>query len=58
MPRVTAAGDHRIAMAMAVASLISGPLELDDPHCVSKSFPTFWAVWDGLIGATGKEPVT
>ena len=55
MPRVTAAGDHRIAMAMAVAALISGPLELDDPHCVSKSFPTFWAVWGRLLGAPGNE---
>jgi len=57
MPRVTAAGDHRIAMAMAVAALVSGPLELDDPNCVSKSFPTFWAVWGRLLGATWeKEP--
>jgi len=55
MPKMTAAGDHRIAMAMAVAALISGPLELDDPHCVSKSFPTFWAVWDHLIGTAGEE---
>ena len=55
MPRVTAAGDHRIAMAMAVAALISGPLELDDPHCVSKSFPTFWMVWDRLLGAPADE---
>ena len=54
-PRVTAAGDHRVAMAMAVAALVSGPLELDDPHCVSKSFPTFWEVWDRLLGAPGDE---
>jgi 3-phosphoshikimate 1-carboxyvinyltransferase len=59
MQRVTAAGDHRIAMAMAVASLISGPLKLDDPSCVSKSFPTFWAVWGRLLGAPlEKEPAT
>ena len=55
MTRVTAAGDHRIAMAMALAALISGPIELDDPHCVSKSFPTFWAVWNQLQGGPGKE---
>jgi 5-enolpyruvylshikimate-3-phosphate synthase len=42
-------------MAMAVAALISGPLELDDPHCVSKSFPTFWMVWDRLLGAPADE---
>ncbi len=59
IPGVTAAGDHRIAMAMAVAALISGPFELDDPHCVSKSFPTFWAVWGRLLAGPGdEEPFT
>jgi len=59
MPRVTAAGDHRIAMAMAVAALASGPLELDDSQCVSKSFPTFWSVWDRLLGRMeDEEPPT
>ncbi len=47
-PAVTAAGDHRIAMAMAVAALAAGPLDLDDPSCVGKSFPGFWAMWDTL----------
>ena len=49
--RVTAAGDHRIAMAMAVAALVVGDVELDDADCVSKSFPGFWKMWDGLIAA-------
>ena len=48
-PRVTAAGDHRIAMAMAVAALAAGPLELDEADCVSKSFPRFWVFWEHLI---------
>jgi len=54
-PRVTAAGDHRIAMAMAVAALAAGPLELDDADCVSKSFPGFWSIWGDLtaLGAGG-----
>ena len=43
---VRAAGDHRIAMAMAVAALATGPLELDDASCVGKSFPDFWKQWD------------
>jgi len=47
-PAVTAAGDHRIAMAMAVAALAAGPLDLDDPSCVGKSYPGFWAMWDTL----------
>jgi 3-phosphoshikimate 1-carboxyvinyltransferase len=46
---MTAADDHRIAMAMAVASLVTGRLVLDDGDCVSKSFPGFWAMWDGLV---------
>ena len=49
-PKVTAAGDHRVAMAMAVASLAVGPLEIDDGDCVSKSFPGFWDVWENLCG--------
>ena len=52
---VTAAGDHRIAMAMALAALVSGPVELDDPQCVSKSFPTFWTVWKKLLSGPGNE---
>ncbi len=54
-PRVTAAGDHRIAMAMALAALVSGPLELDDADCVSKSFPGFWGLWEDLtaVGVGG-----
>jgi 3-phosphoshikimate 1-carboxyvinyltransferase len=47
--RVTAADDHRVAMAMAVAALATGELELDDERCVGKSFPEFWNMWDDLI---------
>lgn len=50
---VTAAGDHRIAMAMAVAALAAGPLELDEPDCVGKSFPRFWMVWEQLLSNRG-----
>lgn len=42
---VTAANDHRIAMAMAVAALRAGPLRLDDGACVTKSYPDFWRDW-------------
>jgi 3-phosphoshikimate 1-carboxyvinyltransferase len=48
-PQLTAANDHRIAMAAAVAALAVGPLELDDPDCVTKSFPRFWEAWDRLL---------
>ena len=41
--RVQTFGDHRIAMAFAVAGLIATqPVELDDPSCVSVSFPEFF----------------
>jgi 3-phosphoshikimate 1-carboxyvinyltransferase len=37
-------GDHRIAMAMAVAAWtgIATSVELDDPACVAVSYPSFW----------------
>ncbi len=41
--RVQTFGDHRIAMAFAVAGLIATqPVELDHPSCVSVSFPDFF----------------
>jgi 3-phosphoshikimate 1-carboxyvinyltransferase len=52
---VEAADDHRIAMAMAVAALACGPLELDDPDCVQKSFPDFWKNWSELVGGDQDE---
>jgi 3-phosphoshikimate 1-carboxyvinyltransferase len=45
---VVAEGDHRIAMAMAVAALGGGALALDDGSCVGKSFPDFWDMWARL----------
>jgi len=47
---VTAAGDHRVAMAMAVAALRAGPVHLDDAGCVGKSFPGFWQEWEKVTG--------
>ncbi|MEN8163641.1 MAG: 3-phosphoshikimate 1-carboxyvinyltransferase [Acidobacteriota bacterium] len=46
---VRAADDHRVAMAMAVTALDAGPLELDAPSCVAKSFPEFWDRWSDLL---------
>lgn len=41
--RIETFGDHRIAMAFAVAGLISdGPVTLDDPSCAAISFPEFY----------------
>ena len=42
--RVTTAGDHRVAMAMAVAAWVglAESVTLDDPGCVAISYPSFW----------------
>jgi 3-phosphoshikimate 1-carboxyvinyltransferase len=38
-------GDHRTAMAMTIAAMAAdGPSRLDDPDCVTKSFPQFFDV--------------
>jgi 3-phosphoshikimate 1-carboxyvinyltransferase len=43
--RITTHGDHRIAMALAVAGWtgIARSVELDDLDCVAVSYPTFWS---------------
>jgi len=40
--RIETYDDHRIAMAFAVLGLKAGPLEIENPQCVAKSFPDFW----------------
>jgi 3-phosphoshikimate 1-carboxyvinyltransferase len=43
--RIATHGDHRIAIAFAVAALagVASAVELDDPDCVAVSYPGFWA---------------
>ncbi|HPC81898.1 MAG TPA: 3-phosphoshikimate 1-carboxyvinyltransferase [Thermoanaerobaculaceae bacterium] len=43
------AGDHRLAMALAVAGCVAPGLRLASPGCVAKSWPAFWTAWDGLL---------
>jgi 3-phosphoshikimate 1-carboxyvinyltransferase len=40
--------DHRMAFAAAVGALRYGG-ELQDPACVAKTFPEFWAVWKEML---------
>lgn len=48
---IATGGDHRIAMAFAVAGLLAGgETQLDDPACVSVSFPSFFQTLSELIG--------
>jgi len=44
--------DHRIAMSMAIAQLFTDgdDVVLDDVGCVATSFPSFFALLDGLAG--------
>lgn len=51
--KVDPQGDHRIAMALAVAALGSeGDTVIRDSECVAVSFPEFFATLDRLRGAT------
>jgi 3-phosphoshikimate 1-carboxyvinyltransferase len=43
-------GDHRMAMALAVAGLAArGTTVISDPLCVGSSFPDFWARLSALV---------
>lgn len=42
MPQIDANGDHRIAMAFAVASFVFPGIVIDDPSVVGKSYPGFF----------------
>lgn len=43
------AGDHRLAMTLAVAGCTVPGLRLGNPECVGKSWPGFWSDWDRLL---------
>lgn len=47
--RCSSHGDHRLAMALSIASFISSePIEIDDTACVAKSFPGFMETLEKL----------
>jgi len=41
LPRFATYGDHRMAMAFAAFGML-GPVEIENPEVVSKSYPQFW----------------
>ena len=44
-------GDHRIAMAAAIAATVcDGPVTILNAHCVNKSYPSFWEDYRRLGG--------
>ena len=56
--QVDAAGDHRIAMAAAVASgACTGPVTITGAQAVEKSYPTFWAELRSLGKQVEETPV-
>lgn len=53
-------GDHRLAMSLSLLELGGVGTDLDQPGCVAKSFPEFWARWEtlknGLMKCRGQSP--
>ncbi len=48
---IDAVGDHRIAMAAAIAATVAdGPVTVKGAECVAKSYPTFWQEYQNLGG--------
>jgi 3-phosphoshikimate 1-carboxyvinyltransferase len=43
-------GDHRMAMALAVAGLAATEVEIRDPACVAKTYPDFFEDLSAVIG--------
>ena len=41
-------GDHRMAMAFAVTGLVTPGIVIEDPGCVTKTFPEFFSRLEGL----------
>ena len=40
--------DHRLAMAFALIGLMVPGIEIDDPQCVAKTFPTYFEALEQL----------
>lgn len=52
--RVSSFGDHRVAMALAVAALAAdGPVGIDDCDCAAISYPAFFPTLERLAGRAG-----
>ena len=41
--------DHRMAMCFALAAFGPVRIRINDPGCVSKTFPTFFEAWAGVV---------
>ncbi|HEX5043181.1 MAG TPA: 3-phosphoshikimate 1-carboxyvinyltransferase [Candidatus Polarisedimenticolaceae bacterium] len=56
--RIRTHGDHRIAMAFALLTLRVPGVEVDDPACVTKSYPDFWRDLAAIRTGTRAPPTT
>ncbi len=43
--------DHRVAMAFALAGLLSPGIAISNPDCVTKSYPDFWRDLDTVVNS-------
>jgi 3-phosphoshikimate 1-carboxyvinyltransferase len=41
--------DHRMAMCFALAAFGPIPIRINDPGCVSKTFPDFFGAWASVV---------
>jgi len=41
--------DHRVAMAFSVLGLLQEGIAIEDPACVTKSFPDYWQEFDRFV---------
>ncbi len=68
--RIATYGDHRLAMCFATLGLVVPGIGIEDPACVAKTFPNFFAklaapppaglgaaVLDGSAGSAGRTPL-
>lgn len=47
---LSAWGDHRMAMSLALLECLGAVVRFDHPEVVDKSFPAFWEVWREIRG--------
>jgi len=43
--------DHRMAMCFSLAAFGPKPIVIEDPECVSKTFPDYFSVFQGVVSA-------
>lgn len=41
--------DHRMAMSLALVSLMREGVTINDPQCVAKTYPAFWQHWHAVF---------